>query len=417
MIPYNMPPGYGTPNRTPPAPPPTQKLGTTLVIGGCGFLGYFLVAKLLVDRDCGLVVVVDKDVSRNIHDTPQVRYIEADLTDEPGMAQILDRMEPEVIFHCASPNATYERRGGFFRGQFYHTNVVGTEIILRLAKQRPFVKALVYTSSSLVYKGGSHVRLRETSKTFNARPWPWQPILEYRWTKGVAHNMVLDNNESWRGGGLATCAIVPANIYGLRDSQALPLMFDAFGGTGKPIFKIGKGENMASFVEVSNCADMHVLAAKCLVEGRKDVGGQAFNATDGNDVPLWWHMGATCAAIRGEADEPSVLRVRTIPAWCMWVATHVVWLLLAILTLGYMEPPPAFSVEGYWWCTKTRTYDIRKAKRRLGYNPQGDSEWHDEIVQAAVAFEKDFRRLEALRLVAEEQERARIASGAHQKTK
>ncbi|KAH8777858.1 C-3 sterol dehydrogenase/C-4 decarboxylase [Diaporthe sp. PMI_573] len=387
-----MPPKYGTPSTTPPAPPPTQRLGTVLVTGGCGFLGFYLVGKLITDPDCGTVCILDKDVTRNLHDSPGAQYISCDITDASAVATILDRMRPEVIFHSASPNATYGRRDGFWRGQFYRTNVTGTETLIRLAKERPFIKAFVYTSSNAVYTADEHVRIRESAPTYNARPWPWKGALEYAWTKGVAHNLVLDSNESWRKGGLKTCAIVPANIYGVRDGQALSLMFDTFADHSKPIFKVGKGENMASFVEVGNCADLHILAAKGLIEGRPGVGGEAFNATDGNDVPLWWHMGVICAAIRGTEDSPSKLRVRIIPAWVMCISVYVVWWVLLIFTLGYMEPPPAFSVEGYSWCTKDHTYDIRKARRALGYEPNSDSEWHEEVVQEAVEFEKERRR-------------------------
>lgn len=378
-----MAPKLKTPSSTPPAPPPSQPLQRVLVTGGCGFLGFYLVGKLLLDPECGPVCVVDRDITRNVHDSPKAEYVACNITDAAGMAAVLDRVRPEVVFHSASPNATYGRSGDFYR-----TNVTGTAGLVRLVKERPFVKALVYTSSNSVYATDKHVGVRESEPTHAGRPWPWQCVLEYAWTKGAAHNLVLDANESWRRGGLRTCAVVPANIYGVRDGQSLSLMFDLFMDTRRPVLRVGRGENVASFVEAGNCADLHILAAKGLVEGRAGVGGEAFNAADGEDVPLWWHAGVTCAAIRGQ----DVAKARTVPAWVMGAAVYLIWWVLLVFTLGCCEPPPAFSIEGYRWCTQDHTYDIRKARRVLGYAPRSGRQWHEDVVRDAVEWERERRR-------------------------
>lgn len=375
------------PSSTPPAPPPSQQLGTVLVTGGCGFLGFYIVGHLLGNPSCGPVCIIDRDVSRNAHDSPKAEYIACNITDADKLAKILDRVRPEVIFHTASPNATYGRRGDFYR-----TNVKGTETILSLAKERPFVKALVYTSSNSVYATKKHTKIRESEPTWCGRPAPWKCVLEYAWTKGTAHNMVLDANESWRTGGLKTCVVVPANIYGVRDGQALSLMFDLFLDLRRPVFRVGRGDNLASFVEAGNCADLHVLAAMALLEGRPGVGGEAFNAADGEDVLLWWHTGVTCAAIRGQPAGGGSPRTRTIPAWIMCVAVYVIWWAMLICTLGFMEPPPAFSKEGYEWCTQEHTLDIRKARKVLGYAPKSGAKWHEDVVRDAVDWERERRR-------------------------
>lgn len=392
-----MAPKPETPSSTQPAPPPSQHLGPVLVTGGCGFLGFHLVGKLLADPGCGPVCVLDRDVTRNTHDNPQAAYVPCDITDAAQLAAALDRFRPRVIFHAASPNATYSRSR-----DFYGTNVAATEALLRLAKERPFVRALVYTSSNSVYATThKHGRVRESEPTWTGRPAPWRCVLTYAWTKGQAHNLVLGADESrsrrgdqsqGRGGGggsLRTCAVVPANIYGTRDGQALSLMFDLFLDPRRPLFQVGGGQNLASFVEVGNCADLHVLAAKALLEGRPGVGGEAFNAADGEDVLLWWHTRVACEAIRGGEGNT---RVRVIPAWVMCAAVHVVWWVLLVFTLGFVEPPPALSVEGYQWCTQDHTYDIRKARRVLGYAPRSGAEFHESVVRGAVEWEKERRR-------------------------
>lgn len=382
-----MAPKLKTPS-TPPGPLPNQQLGTVLVTGGCGFLGFYIVGHLLGNPNCGPVCIIDRDVSRNAHDSPKAEYIACNITDADKVGKILDRVRPEVIFHTASPNATYGKRC-----DFYPSNVTGTETLLRLAKERSFVKALVYTSSNSVYAVKTHNKVRESAPTWCGRPAPWKCVLEYAWTKGTAHNLVLDANESWREGGLKTCCVVPANIYGVRDGQTLSLMFDLFKDTSRPVFQVGKGRNMASFVEAGNCADLHVLAAMALLEGRDGVGGEAFNAADGEDLLLWWHTAITCAHIRNpDCDCPAKPKVRVIPAWIMCVAVYVIWWVMRIFTLGFKEPPTALTPEGYAWCTQEQTLDIRKARRVLGFAPKSGAGWHEDVVKDAVDWERERRR-------------------------
>lgn len=374
---------------------PSPVLGTVLITGGCGFLGYHLVSRLLADPDCcEHVYIIDRDVSRNTHAHEKATYIKASITDERELSAVLDRVKPAVIFHAASPNATYGRRG-----DFQNTNVEGTRNILALAGERSYVKALVYTSSGDVYATKHHNKLKETDPIWEPSPWPWKGVTEYEWTKAMAHRLVLQASTDV---GLRTSVIIPAHIYGLRDSQALSLMFDMFDDPGKPVFQVGEGHNVASFVEAGNCADAHVLAAEALVSGVEGVSGQAFNVSDGDDIPLWWHTRLVCGAIRelgrgrdpasGSQEGVAEMNVRYIPAWVMWLVVRVVWWTLLVCTAGYIQPPPALSWNGASWCTEDHTVDIEKARRVLVYKPEGNRERHEAVVRRAVEWEWKRRR-------------------------
>lgn len=118
----------------------------------------------------------------------------------------------------------------------------------------------------------------------------------YEWTKALAHRLVLQANTTHDG--LKTAAIIRTYIYGLRDSQPLSLLFDIFDDPARPVFQVGRGDNMVSFVEAGNCADSHVFAAKALLSGVQGVEGQVFNVSDGDDIPVWWHARLVCAANR-----------------------------------------------------------------------------------------------------------------------
>ena len=85
-------------------------LGTVLVTGGTGYLGYYLVRDLLRVPDCGQVYVLDRNLESNLHDG--ATYIQGSITDATKVQSLIDKIQPRVIIHAASPNAAlpYQRR-------------------------------------------------------------------------------------------------------------------------------------------------------------------------------------------------------------------------------------------------------------------------------------------------------------------
>lgn len=364
-------------------------LGTVLVTGGCGFLGYHLVGRLLADPECGGVYVLDLRTSNNTH--PEAVYIRGSVTDsQETLSKVLDTIQPTVIFHVASPSATYAPRSSF-----YATNVLGTKALLALAREKPYVKSLVYTSSVDIYSDPPHHYITESHPLWPDHPPPWAGVSEYDRTKTVAHRLVLASNSPPH---LCTAVIVPAHMWGVRDSQALSLYFDTFEDPRKPLWQVGPGTNVLSCVEAGNCAAAHVLAAKCLVdparisEGGGPVDGEAFIVTDGQDVNMWDDVWSTCALIRRPAlgAGEGAPKVHMVPAWVMRLVVEVAKWLYLIFTLGYAEPPPTFGRNGLSWCTEEHTQDDSKARKTLGYRPARIT--RSEMVAEAVEWEREKRR-------------------------
>lgn len=399
--------------------PKAPLLGRVLVTGGCGFLGYHLVGLLLADPACGAVYVLDPSISSTTNVHAGASYIAGSITSATFLAQLLDDIQPTVIFHTASPSASYAPS----RAVFHTTNVVGTRTLLAAATAHPAVQALVYTSSIDIYAHNGPLRRADEEHPL----WPCTltspPFLaaalyglsEYDRTKTLAHKLVLAANNprpedhhhnhsknrslNHHRSFLLTSAIVPAHIWGVRDRQGLSLFFDSFADPSKPLWRIGSGANVNSVVEAGNCAAAHVLAAKALMGGGMAPGlggcaaGQAFNVTDGADVNFWDDVMLTTAMIRGSYDGKTnghMARVYVIPAWLMRVVVWIVKWALLIFTFGSVEPSQPLSTNGCSWATEDHTLDDKKARQILGYRPRKID--REELLVRAVKFEKERRR-------------------------
>lgn len=375
-------------------------LGPVLVTGGCGFLGYHLVQRLLADPECGPVHVLDLSPTQNIH--AGAIYTQGSFADASTLSALLDRLQPVVIFHAASPNATFDRPR-----DFQIVNVDGTKTLLRLARESPHVRALVYTSTIDIFADPPHKHIKESHHLWPEHPWPWAGVSEYDRTKAIAHRLVLAANhpddEISGGGGdggsgrgvLKTAVIIPSHMWGVRDSQGLRVYFDTFADPANPLFQVGPGTNMVSCVEAGNCSMAHILAAKALIDPSRStsearVDGEAFSVTDGEDVNFWNHIRSICLLIRRDGSGGDRTKTWIIPVWVMALAVTLVKWALLLSTWGYVEPPSALKRNGLSYCTEDHTVDDSKARERLGYRPD-KTRTSEEILAEAVEWERERR--------------------------
>ncbi|KAK8113313.1 hypothetical protein PG984_013839 [Apiospora sp. TS-2023a] len=361
------------------SPSPPSLLGPVLVVGGCGFLGYHLVAHLLADPECSKpIYVLDRHVegNENRHAGDEITYIEGSITDAPLVTSVLSRTRPRVVFHAASPVASLPRARW---AEFEATNVVGTRILLAAAAiPGSSVKALVYTSSPDIYANPPHHNISETHPLApdEQRRWDDGSVSEYARTKAAAQRLVLAANSP----SLRTCALLPAHMYGERSTQGLHEILSFCADRDGP--------------SAANVARAHLLAAKALLDpprARGDVAGESFNITDGRPVAFWnEHVRAAWKEARGIEDDSVLLKkVIVVPGWVYRLIAWVVRMLFWILTLGTVSPPTAVSEQGVLYSLGEHTYSVDKLRDRLGYEPVQD---HDRVMKRAVRWELDRRQ-------------------------
>lgn len=357
-----------------------RPLGTALVVGGCGFLGYHLVGHLLRDSDCSAVCVLDRNVDNdNRHD--QAVYVCGTMTDQEAVRSLVAKIQPTVVFHIASPHSSLPTRR---KGEFEETNVRGTQALLTVATEASSVKALVYTSTVDIYVDPPHLNVDESHPVWPAH----RRSNEYNRTKAVADRLVRKAN----GPQLRTVCLRIGHAYGERHVQGLKEILEACAGD-RTLVQLGDGSNLMEVVSADNAATAHVLAAKALVEAAKDstkaggVDGEAFNISDGSPVPFWHHVRVIWGVARG-AD--ALDNITVIPAWVMAVIVTIAEWVFWIFTLGTVEPPMAMRRLSLEYTTQTHTYSIQKARERLHFNPTSD---HDAVLARSAQWMLDRQKL------------------------
>ena len=340
----------------------SQNAGFTsaLVVGGCGFLGHHIVRRLIEDLPGVKISVLDLRTEQNRF--PDVDYYNGDVTSAADVSSVLEKVRPQVLFHTASPTAIR-----FNKTIFDKVNIAGTKNLLSCAAKSGHVKAFVFTSSSSI--------VHDTISDLVDADETW-PVLEippqrsyYSWTKGVAEKAVLAAN---RRDGMLTMAVRPCGLIGEGDVQVMPPMLNMYL-TGKHFWQLGDNRNAWDMTYVGNAAHAHVLAAKALWQthgmsieplDHERVDGEAFTITNDEPLPFWSfvHKIWRVAGWKGTPHDAWVIP-RT-PG--LIIATMVEWLVF-IFTLGFREAQ--FKKEAVQYSTMRRTFNIDKAKNRLGYKP------------------------------------------------
>ena len=250
----------------------------------------------------------------------------------------------------------------------------GTDMILAGCMNEPSVKALVYASSLDVLVNIAHMDDKDGEDEFSCIYALDDPALEgnvddmYGVTKTLAEKRVLKANRRDID-RLRTAAVRPVGIYGERDSVHLGSVLGAAKEMGSMmLFYFGDGSAVFQHVYVRNCAWMHVLAAKKLVEGDDRVAGQAFMGIDNTRVNNFFEFFHPYIAAKG-------YKVPTIGI-PYWIAYPTAALTEDIFkTIGALCPSLVKGVK----LTYTRRaiqgtcisawFHTDKAKRLLGYEP------------------------------------------------
>jgi len=314
----------------------------SLVTGGGGFLGRYIVEQLL---DRGEHV---RSFGRGAYPELEalgVEVVRGDLADPAAVAQACEGVD--TVYHVAArPGVSVQRQ------PYEQANTLGTKNVLQGCQQQG-ISRLVYTSSpSITFAGTNQEGVDESVPL--AFDWLNQHNSHYSHTKALAEQQVLEANSP----GLRTCALRPHLIWGPRDQHLIPRLI-AKAKSGR-LRRVGDGTNLVDMIYVENAATAHLQAADALAQEDSPVAGKAYFLSQGEPVNCWQWIDDILALV----DLPPVKKSISQPAaWRVGTVLEKAYQLLGLRS----EPPmtrflAAQLATSHW-------FDISAARRDFGYQP------------------------------------------------
>jgi nucleoside-diphosphate-sugar epimerase/2-polyprenyl-3-methyl-5-hydroxy-6-metoxy-1,4-benzoquinol methylase len=309
------------------------------ITGGTGFLGANLALRHAELGD--QVVVLSKEATdveqENARDLRQVgvEVIRGSITDRSLLengCQSTDR-----IYHIAAAM----REANISDQVFWDVNVEATRQLLEFARDAD-VKRFVYCSS--IGAMGKSMQKPADENT------PCNPKDIYQVTKRAAEQLCLEFHQEH---GFPLSIVRPADVYGPRDRRYVKL----FKGIKKGRFAlIGNGKNEHHMVYIDDMVQGFLLAAEC-----ESAIGEIFIIAGERPVQVREFVNLVAKEI---GSPPPKLKIPLFPAQTAAVIVEKICKPFGI-------QPPLYPRRVDFFRTDY-AFDISKAKRMLGYQPQID---------------------------------------------
>lgn len=346
-----------------------------LVTGGGGFLGQYLVERLISDG------IETRTFCRSAHDELARLGAEQRLGDLRSFEDVSKAVEGcGVVYHIAAfPSISVDPK------PFYDTNVLGTKNVLAACLKHK-ARKLVYTSTQCVANTIESQEGVDESVPFAPRFLGW-----YQMTKAIAEQFVRAANyapwtddydfggvdlsearfqslqtkfdiaapkrDPFREDALMTVALRPHLIWGPRDRHLVPRLLRR-ARSGK-LSRVGDGTNMLSTIYVENAAEAHQKAANALIPG-SSVPGSVYYITQERPLNCWQWIDDILALV----GEPPVKKS---------VSFQTAWRLGTILEKAYRlcgrKDEPVMTRFLATQLAKSYWFNGAKAKEELGFTP------------------------------------------------
>ena len=227
-----------------------------LITGASGFLGFNL-AKALLNQG-HKITNLSRNECQKLNDIG-IQTIKCNLNNLEEVTSALKKIE--VVFHVASLVGMH---GDY--NQYFQTNVIGTENIVKACIKNG-VSKLIYTSSPSVVFGKDD--LCNVDETQN---YPKKFLTHYAKTKSLAEQIIKKANSK----KLLTVSLRPHLIFGPDDPHLIPRLIQS-ANSGK-LRQIGDGQNLVDIIYIDNAVDAHIQALENLSKNSKLAGNIYFKS-------------------------------------------------------------------------------------------------------------------------------------------
>jgi dTDP-glucose 4,6-dehydratase len=242
-----------------------------LVTGGAGFIGSNFVKHILAARSDWRVTTLDKltyagrlENLKEVMDSSRHRFVQGDISDRDTSAPLVQ--DADYVVHFAAE--THVDRSLLSAGEFIHTDVFGTFVLLEAARQAPRLKRFVQISTDEVYGSVPEGASRETDEL--------KPRNPYSASKAGADRLAYSYWATYQVPVIVTRA---SNNYGPNQfpEKVIPLFItNALDDLKVPLY--GDGQNIRDWLHVGD----HCAAIDLLLD--KSTPGEVYNVGGGNEV-------------------------------------------------------------------------------------------------------------------------------------
>lgn len=220
-----------------------------LVLGGCGFIGSYIVDALLkAGHD---VRVLDHSPEKFREPISSVDYCIADFSDNVMMETAMDGID--VVFHSLS--GTVPATSNRDPEQDIRDNLINTVRLLDIMRQTNVKRMVFLSSGGTVYGNPDTIPIPENH--------PLNPLCSYGIIKATIEKYLFMHQQLY---GLQSVVIRPSNPYGPRQSsmgiQGVISTFMAKMMRGEPVQVWGNGEVVRDFFHVEDLARLCVMATE-----------------------------------------------------------------------------------------------------------------------------------------------------------
>jgi nucleoside-diphosphate-sugar epimerase len=307
-----------------------------LVTGATGFLGGALARRL---RRLGHQVLGSgRDPLQGAAlERDGIRFSAADL-DDARAAEALCRGR-HWVFHCGALSSAWGRREDFWR-----CNVLGTRVIAAAALKQGVRRLIHVSSPSICMDQHDRLKIREDEAL------PARPVNLYAWSKRLAEDEIA----TAAARGLPTVVLRPQAVVGPGDRAIFPRILRVAARGSFP--RIG-APSLIDVTPVENVVDALLLAAKA----SKASLGQIYHISNGSPRDIDTLLDSLFRRLGMDVKRPH------LPFTLAYSAASALELIYRGLGL---QSEPILTRYSVLVLGRSRSLDISKARRELGYRPK-----------------------------------------------
>lgn len=244
------------------------------VTGGTGFLGSYLVKKLVNYGANVTILVRDYVPQSNIYigeEYKKINAVQGALEDYLLIERILGEYEIDTVFHLAAQaivGVANRNPLGTFK-----SNIEGTWNILEAARKSPLIKQVIVASSDKAYGDQEKLPYDENM--------PLQGKHPYDVSKSCADLIAQTYYETYK---LPVCITRCGNLYGggdLNFNRIIPQSIQSILNKEAPVIR-SDGSFIRDYFYIEDAVDAYINLAEKVVD--LNLGGQAFNFS--NEIQL-----------------------------------------------------------------------------------------------------------------------------------